>query len=75
MMEAHEGLTPTALPGTMPTAPLAPGAAGASPKQPADQAVAPPPPMDPAIFERAVGDDGGWETTTTPATAKPAARS
>jgi penicillin-binding protein 1A len=72
MMLAHEGRTPTALPGTMPTAPLAPAAANT---KPADQATAPPPPMDPAFLERALGDEGGWETTITPAPGKPAARS
>jgi hypothetical protein len=49
MMLAHENRTPTALPGTVPTAPLAPGA----PK--ADQAMAPPQPpqpMKPASIER-----------------------
>ncbi len=48
MMLAHEKRTPMALPGTVPTAPLAP----AAPK--ADQAMAPPPPMDPAFLGRAL---------------------
>jgi penicillin-binding protein 1A len=48
MMLAHEKRTPTALPGTVPTAPLAP----AAPK--ADQAMAPLPPMDAGFIERAL---------------------
>jgi penicillin-binding protein 1A len=51
MMIAHEGRAPTALPGTMPTAPLQ------APAKAATQTVVPPAPMDRAFVDLALGND------------------
>jgi penicillin-binding protein 1A len=55
MMLAHEGRAPTALPGTVPTAPLAPAAPVPGPRA-AAETPAPADSIDPAFVERALGN-------------------
>ncbi len=60
MGHAHEGKAPTALPGTVPTAPLAPAPPKSTTEAAAtSSAVVPPGSIDPELFERALDDDAG----------------
>ena len=62
MLLAHANRTPTALPGTMPTAPLAQAAPGTSAKL-AGQGIVPLEPIDPALMERALGNDSAIDSS------------
>ena len=70
MMQAHEGRAPTALPGTMPTVPLAQAPPGTAAKSAGQPAVAP---IDPDFVERALRNDTGPAAALPPAA--PSARS
>jgi membrane peptidoglycan carboxypeptidase len=79
MGPAHEGRTPTALPGTVPAAPLAPGpekaptdAAAIAPVPPS---ALPPGPIHPGLFERALDADTDIGPRPQPAASPAPARS
>jgi penicillin-binding protein 1A len=58
MVLAHEGRTPSALPGTIPTAPLAQTAPGKSvPERSGDRPLTPIERIEPKFVERALGND------------------
>jgi penicillin-binding protein 1A len=75
MGPAHEGKTPTALPGTVPAAPLAPGIAKAVAEPAAALPAMPPGPIDPGLFERALDADSDIGPRPQPAAAPAPARS
>ena len=74
MGPAHEGKTPTALPGTVPVAPLAPGPEKA-PTDAAAVAPVPPGPIQPGLFERAPAPDTDIGPRPQPAASPAPARS
>jgi penicillin-binding protein 1A len=74
MGPAHEGKTPTALPGTVPIAPLAPGPEKA-PTDAAAVAPVPPGPIHPGLFERALDPDTDVGPRPQPAASPAPARS
>ena len=62
MMLAHEGRTPSALPGTIPTAPLAPPPGKTAQERSGGQPLLPIERIDPEFVERALGTDDGTAT-------------
>lgn len=76
MMLAHEGRTPSALPGTIPTAPLAQAASAKTvPERSGDRPLLPPERIDPAFVEHALGNDATAGTAASRQTNTPSTRS